>query len=284
VSDYPILSWKVGEARITKVVECVQKWPFSALLPEVTEELLATHDWLAPFVHDDGRMLLSFHALVVESQGRTILVDTCIGNDKDRTPHVFDHLQTPFIDDLAAAGFAVGDVDTVFCTHLHVDHVGWNTTLVDGRWVPTFPRARYLLDRSELDYLRQEPQDLGDIYGDSVEPVLDAGMVDFVEADHRLTDEVWLEATPGHTPGHHSVRIRSAGADAVITGDMTHHPVQMARPDICSTADWRPEMAAATRRQAYERWGTDTLVIGTHFAAPTAGRLERDGDAWRLVC
>ena len=283
MSEYPIQRWKVGDATVTKVVECVQKWPFSALLPDVTEEMLDA-DWLAPFAHDDGRMLLSFHAFVIESRGRTIVVDTCIGNDKERTPHVFDHLQTSFIADLDEAGFTTDDVDTVFCTHLHVDHVGWNTTLVDGRWVPTFPRARYLLDQREIDYLRAEPQGLGDVYGDSVAPVLDAGVVDLVEPDHRLTDEVWLEPTPGHTPGHHSVRVNSGGSDAVITGDMVHHPVQIVRPDICSNADWRPELAAATRNQAYERWGPDMLVIGTHFATPTAGRLERDGDAWRLDC
>jgi glyoxylase-like metal-dependent hydrolase (beta-lactamase superfamily II) len=227
-------------------------------------------------------MLISFHAFVVESEGRTILVDTCIGNDKDRTVGVFAQLQSNFLADLAEAGVGAGDVDIVFCTHLHVDHVGWNTTLVDGSWTPTFPGARHLFHRTEYEYWRSEPQDIGDVFGDSVAPVMEAGLADLVDDGHRITGEVVLEPTVGHTPGHCSVRIESGGQRAVITGDMTHHPVQFARPDLCSTADWDQARAEATRREAYARWGADTLVLGTHFASPTAGRLEREGDAWRL--
>jgi glyoxylase-like metal-dependent hydrolase (beta-lactamase superfamily II) len=268
---------------VTEVVECEQKWPFEALLPGATDDVIGSLDWLAPYVNDDGRMLISFHAFVVESQGRTILVDTCIGNDKDRTVGVFAGLQSNFLDDLAGAGFTTGDIDIVFCTHLHVDHVGWNTSLVDGAWVPTFPQARHLFHRAEYEYWRSEPQDIGDVFGDSVAPVMDAGLADLVDDGHRITDEVVLEPTFGHTPGHCSVRIESGGERAVITGDMTHHPVQFARPDLCSSADWDQARAEVTRREAFARWGGATLVLGTHFASPTAGRLEPDGDAWRLV-
>jgi glyoxylase-like metal-dependent hydrolase (beta-lactamase superfamily II) len=283
MSDYPIDRWRVGDVTVTKVVECVQKWPFEALLPGASEDVVGSLEWLAPYVHHDGRMLISFHAFVVESQGRTILVDTCIGNDKDRTVGVFAQQQSNFLVDLAEAGVGADDVDIVFCTHLHVDHVGWNTSLVDGRWVPTFPQARHLFHRGEYEFWRTEPQNIGDVFGDSVAPVMEAGLADLVDDGHRITDDVVLEPTVGHTPGHCSVRIESGGQRAVITGDMTHHPVQLARPDLCSSADWDEVRAEATRREAFERWGGDTLVLGTHFASPTAGRLEPDGDAWRLV-
>jgi glyoxylase-like metal-dependent hydrolase (beta-lactamase superfamily II) len=282
MAAYPIERWTIGDVTVTKVVECVQKWPFSALLPDVTPGILAEHPWVDPYVHEDGRLYISFHAFVLESEGRVVMVDTCIGNDKNLDVKVFAHQQSPFLDDLGEAGFGTDTVDTVFCTHLHVDHVGWNTSYVDGRWVPTFPTARHLFHSAEYAYWKDEPQDFGDVWGESIAPVVDAGLVDLVDGDHHITGEVMLEPTPGHTPGHCCVRIESGGQAGIITGDMTHHPIQFSRPDIVSPADWKSEMAEATRREAYRRWGPDTLVLGTHFATPTAGRLVPDGDTWRL--
>ncbi|HEV7732345.1 MAG TPA: MBL fold metallo-hydrolase [Candidatus Binatia bacterium] len=229
--------------------------------------------------------MAAIHALVIESQGRRIVVDTCIGNDKERTIPPWNRLQGPFLRDLEDAGFPRESIDTVLCTHLHVDHVGWNTMLVDGRWVPTFPNARYLFVRAEWEHWNASPPAMeGDIVGDSVRPVVEAGLVDLVAPDHRLTDEVWLESTPGHTPGHVSVRIRSGGADAVITGDLMHHPVQCAEPDWYSRFDVDRDAARATRRAFLERYADGpVLVLGTHFATPVAGRVVRHGDAWRFV-
>ena len=150
---------------------------------------------------------------------------------------------------MASAGFPVESIDTVVCTHLHVDHVGWNTRLTDAGWVPTFTGARYLFGRSEWEHWSKSPdtQD-GDVIGDSVRPVVDAGLVDLVESDHQLTDEIQLESTPGHTPGHVSVRIKSRGEEAVITGDLIHHPIQCAEIEWASRFDVDPGKALETRR------------------------------------
>ena len=277
--------WKVGDVTITKVVEIEMAAPATWLLPDATEENLARVAWLRPhFVDEKGVPVLSIHALVVESEGQRILVDTCVGNDKQRPLKEWDRRQGPFLEDLADAGHPADRIDTVLCTHLHVDHVGWNTRLVDGRWVPTFPRARYLWNRVELDHWLAHPEDqMGDVVGDSVQPVLDAGQVDLVDDTHPVTSEVWLEPTPGHTPGHVSVHIRSQGEEAVITGDLMHHPVQCAHPEWEATVDTDRAQARATRRSFLERYADrPVLVLGTHFAGPTAGHLVRDGDVFRL--
>jgi glyoxylase-like metal-dependent hydrolase (beta-lactamase superfamily II) len=172
----------------------------------------------------------------------------------------------------------------VICTHLHVDHVGWNTRLDNGRWVPTFPRARHLFARREWEHWSSErDEDTTRIMQDSVKPVLDAGLATLVEMDHRVSDEIWLEPTPGHTPGHASVRLRSRDADAVITGDLMHHPIQMAEPHWCSHFDVDPDTARKTRRAFCERYaGGAVTVLGTHFHDPTAGHIVRHGDTWRF--
>lgn len=280
-----ITRWQIGNVRVTKVEEVELHWPFKALLPEVTPELIEATPWMRPhFVDEAGKMVLSIHALVVESQGKTIIVDTCIGNDKPRPTRGFNQLDTDFLDGFRAAGFTPDGVDAVFCTHLHVDHVGWNTRLVDGQWVPTFPNARHLFARTEYDHWVANPDTemFGDVMGDSVVPIVEAGLADFVDMEHRITDEVWLEPTPGHTPGHCSVHISSEGHDAVITGDMTHSPIQFAH-QLTSSADSDSPRANATRVAFVERYtDTATLIIGTHFAGPTAGRLVKEGDAWRF--
>ena len=276
--------WQIGDVRITRVQE-LEAPGLHWLLPDAIPENLKTIPWLAPdFVDERGEALASVHALVVEAPGRRIVVDTCVGNDKERPIPPWNLRQGPFLKDLEAAGFAPESIDTVLCTHLHVDHVGWNTRLVEGRWLPTFPRARYLLGRTEWTHWSADDDSLTQtILADSVRPVFDAGLVDLVDSNHHISDEVRLEPTPGHTPGHVSVRIASRGEQAVITGDLMHHPCQMARPDWCANADSDPEQALATRRSFLERYvDTPTLVIGTHFAGPTAGRIVRDADAYRL--
>jgi glyoxylase-like metal-dependent hydrolase (beta-lactamase superfamily II) len=229
---------------------------------------------------------MSIHALVVETPERRIVVDTCLGNDKEgRRIPTWNKLQGPFLDDLAAAGFARDSIDTVLCTHLHVDHVGWNTMLVDGKWVPTFPNARYLMGEAEFRHWRGQHgrEDMQAVFADSVAPVFDAGLVDLVETDHRVSDEISLVPTVGHTPGHVSVVIKSEGEEALITGDFMHHPCQIARPHWCSTADSDPAQAQATREHMLADLSSrPVLVIGTHFAGATAGRIVRDGDAYRM--
>jgi glyoxylase-like metal-dependent hydrolase (beta-lactamase superfamily II) len=282
------MKWRIGEATVTKIVELEVAGGSRFLLPQATRQAILPIRWLQPdFADENGRLKMSIHALVVETPSRRIIVDTCLGNDKEnrRIPS-WNKLQTGFLADLTAAGYAPAMIDTVICTHLHVDHVGWNTGLVEGRWVPTFPNARYLMGR--VEYLHwtsaHEREDVTAILADSVTPVWEAGLVDLVETDHRICDEVSLVPTPGHTPGHVSVRIASQGEEALITGDFMHHPCQMARPDWSSTADGDPNLAQHTRaRMLTQLSDTPILVIGTHFAGRTAGHVVRDGDAFRLA-
>ena len=192
-------------------------------------------------------------------------------------------LPSGFLETLAAAGYGVEDIDTVVCTHLHFDHVGWNTRLVDGEWVVTFPQARYLFGRVEWEHWSVTEGDYSNV-ADTVRPVVAGGAADLIEVDHRVCDEVRLVPTPGHTPGHVSVVVESEGLRAVITGDMAHHPIQFAEPDIAAPADSDSAMAAKTRRMFLaDRQDDGALVIGTHFGGPTAGRVVADGDTWRLV-
>ena len=278
----------VGRLRVSAVVERAGPTRPTWLLPDATPEALEVHrGWLAPhFLDEKGRLLQSIHSFVVRAPGLTVLVDTCVGNDKDRGGRApFHMLQTGFLDDLRLAGVPPEAVDVVICTHLHVDHVGWNTRLDGGRWVPTFPRARHLFARREWEHWSKEGEaDTARIMADSVTPVLDAGLADLVDMDHRLSDELWLEPTPGHPPGHVSVRLRSEGAEAVITGDLMHHPVQVAEPQWNSGFDSDGDEARKTRRAFCERYADGPVtVLGTHFHHPTAGRIVRHGEAWRFL-
>ena len=278
-----MLKWQIGSVRVTQVVELTTASLGPYLLPQATPEALAALPWVTPFLDDQSRIVLSMHSLIVESQGQTILVDTCIGNDKERSYPRWNRMQSDFLEKFAAAGFSTNTVDTVLCTHMHVDHVGWNTRLVDGRWEATFGNARYLFADEEWAYWKNETQEYGPVIEDSVQPIFDAGLADLVQATHHVTDEVWLEPTPGHTPGHVSVHITSAGEEAIITGDMIHHPCQIAHPEWSTTADWDKEASATTRIEFLSRYADrPVLIIGTHFAAPTAGRIVRDGQAYRL--
>ena len=284
-TTYPVGRWQVGAVRITRVVEIEGPSPGTFLFAEATPERLLQHAWLRPhFVTDDGRSIGSIHAFVIESEGRCIVVDTCIGNDKPREIANWNMRQGRFLEDLTEAGYARERVDTVLCTHLHVDHVGWNTRLVDGRWQPTFPNARYLFGREEWAHWSGEPPGPDrDVRDDSVRPIFEAGLAELVDMDQRITAEVLLEPTPGHTPGHVSVHIVSRGEEAVITGDLMHHPVQCAEFAWAARFDVDPEAARRTRRAFLERYGDrPVLILGTHFATPTGGRVVRDGAAWRF--
>src|SRR5947207_4366010 len=277
----------LGRLRVDAVVERAGPTRPTWLSPDAVPEAVERHRaWLAPhFLDDKGRFLQSIHTFVVRAPGLTMIVDTCVGNDKDRGGRApFHMMRTTFLDDLRAAGYPPESIDLVLCTHLHVDHVGWNTRLENGRWVPTFPRARHLFTRRGWEHWSAEDsEDTKRIMADSVEPVLDAGRADLVEMDHRISDEIWLEPTPGHTPGHVSVRLSSDGADAVITGDLMHHPVQMAEP-WATTFDSDVEHARTTRRAFCERYADRPVtVLGTHFYHPTAGHIVRHGDAYRFV-
>ncbi len=288
--------WKIGDVTVTKIVESELSHGLEFLIAPATPEAVLPLKWLQPhFITPEGALIMSFHALIIETPTRRIMVDTCVGNDKPR-PVVpfFDRMRLPFLDMMTLAGFPPESIDTVVCTHLHIDHVGWNTMLVDGKWVPTFTKARYLMGRTEFEHWKHEAEhcEPGDshgelnrlVFGDSIQPVFDAGLVDLVASDHRICDEVRLIPTPGHTPGHVSIHIASKGEAAMITGDMAHHPCQLAHPDWAASFDSDQAQSTRTREEVFAARADDgLLVIGTHWAGATAGRIIRDGAAYRLV-
>ena len=287
-------SWKIGAVTIRKLVEFEGTYSTGkpgSMIPAATPAAVQQIPWLLPhFATPDGQVKISIHALLLETPSLRLVVDTCIGNDKQRRNPLFNQLKTSFLADLAKAGWSRDSVQGVLCTHLHVDHVGWNTMLDEsGRWVPTFPKARYYIGRTEYQHWLTEPAEAvarenAALMADSVKPILDAGLASMVETDAVLAPEVRLIPTPGHTPGHVSVVIDSQGERAVITGDLMHHPCQIARPHWSSDFDSDKDLSRRTREAFVAEFAdTPTLVIGTHFAAPTAGRLVRDGSAWRLA-
>ncbi|UWU68463.1 MBL fold metallo-hydrolase [Bradyrhizobium sp. NC92] len=279
------MQWKVGKVRITKFVEMETVGSTRFILPAATHDEIQKLPWLIPhFATEEGRLKMSIHSLVVETPSRRIVVDTGLGNDKQgRSVPTWNNRSSPFLETMIAAGFPPDSIDTVLCTHLHVDHVGWNTKLVDGRWVPTFPKARYVFGKTEYEHWRDdtaEPDKVA-VFNDSVKPVVDAGQAELVPSDHRLCEEIKLIPTPGHSPGHMSVLIESDGEQALLTGDVAHHPCQMAHLEWCSTVDTNPAQSAASRRAVFSRFAdTPTLVLGGHYSA---GHIKRDGDAFRFV-
>lgn len=270
----------IAGVRVWRIVEFVTGFDPS-FYPEASPAAVADVPELVPdFVTGAGNLLMSFQSFVLETERQRILVDTCSGNDRHRpTFAAFDEQRRPFLVDLTAAGFPPESFDIVVCTHLHVDHVGWNTRPANGRWVPTFPNARYRFGAADIAYWAGSDDPLhGPAFVDAVQPVLDAGLVDPVDAETELADGVTLQPTPGHTPGHLSVWI---GQQGVITGDVVHHPIQFRHPDWTATGDVDPDLARATRRVLLDTCAsTGALLLGTHFAGPGGGWVEADGGTY----
>ena len=284
-----IRTWKIGDVDITRIVE-LDNWEddITMLLPDATPATVLQYPWLQPhFATPEGKMIVSFQCFVMRTPEHQIMLDTCIGADRQREFDIFTNMQTSFLEDLSEAGFVPEEIDFVLCTHLHFDHVGWNTRLVDGKWVPTFPNARYLFGRKEYEHWKMLEEtkgyhDLNHMY-DAVEPVVDAGLVDLIEPDHDICPELTLKPTPGHTPGHVSVEIESGGRRAIITGDMMHNPIQLERPDDAVRFDMDQTRARKTRMQFIdETANSDVFVIGSHFSDPTGGWIVRDEGGCRL--
>ena len=281
-------SFAIGDLVIHRIVEQELSFlPALELLPDLTPEVLAENrSWLrqAGAIDAQDVLILCIQSYVVQTPHHTILVDSCVGNDKPRPRPYWDmKSDDAYMRSLAAAGFGVGDVDFVMCTHLHVDHVGWNTRLDNGRWVPTFPNARYLFARTEFEYWTAQHQKAAVApFGDSVLPIVEANKAELVAGDHRIGDHVRLLPTPGHTPGHVAIGFGRGSDDAVMTGDMVHSPLQARYPEMSVKFDLDPAQAAATRRNLFERYcETPTLCCPTHFPSPSVGKIRRWGEGFR---
>lgn len=286
----------IGDIRIDKLVE--NDGPFADvdfLLPDIDSSLLTEHaDWLYPrYVEPDtNKVIMSFHSLVIRTSRSTILVDCCVGNDKNRPLRPGWHqLQTPWLKRLAKLGLQPEDIDTVLCTHLHADHVGWNTRLVDGMWVPTFPNARYVFGRNEYQYWESaqqahtadSPLNHG-CFDDSVLPVMESGKAVLVDTDHELEAGIWLEPAPGHTPGNVVVHIKSGRQQAILCGDVMHTAIQLANPDLSSRFCLDPNQSRITRRQLIESCADSGIImLPAHFPTPTAGCITCSGSSFRFT-
>jgi glyoxylase-like metal-dependent hydrolase (beta-lactamase superfamily II) len=278
------MKWKVGAVTITKIVELEGAGGTKFILPQAKPELIREMRWLMPrYATGEGKLKISIHAYVLEAGGRRIVIDTCLGNNKeDRHIPLWNNLDTPFLYKMKEAGFAPETIDTVVCTHLHVDHVGWNTKRVAGQWVPSFPNAKYLFGKVEYDFWNgfEESKEQRAVFADSVKPVIDAGQAELIPSEHQVCEEVSTFPTPGHSPGHLSIRIRSGGEEAVLIGDVAHHPCQFEHLDWSSTFDSDPLGSARMREELLGKLaGTKVRIFGGHF---DPGYAVREGKAFRL--
>jgi glyoxylase-like metal-dependent hydrolase (beta-lactamase superfamily II) len=283
---------KLGNITIHRIVE--QEGPFFEVLtffPKLTKELLEENRaWMQPrFLSPDDKLMLCIQSYLVETPQHRILIDTCVGNHKPRPARPFWHMMNTdrFEKGLGGLGLGVSDIDYVMCTHLHVDHVGWNTRLENGRWVPTFPRARYVFADRELAFWEKRTKDdpaACPWITDSVLPIVAADRVDLVKSAYAFNDLVTLIPTPGHTIDHYSVQVGKPGADAVITGDMIHSPIQARYPELGMMSDYDSARAGQSRRELFGRFcDTSTLMCTAHFPSPSSGRFARWRDGFDFV-
>lgn len=273
---------RVGDIAVHRVVE--SEIPFyrpSDLFAQATPQAVAPYrPWLEPkaLCPRTGRLVMPVQSYLVRTRRHCILLDTCVGCNKTGVDPSAWHRQDNqlWLARLAAAGARPDEIDFVFCTHLHSDHCGWNTRMVDGRWVPTFPRARYICSREE--YQASEAGG-GAVHAESVLPLLEARQLTPVAMDFALDDHLRLEPATGHTAGHVVVHLRSGGCHAIMCGDLMHSPLQLAEPDWSCTSDHDPIEAAITRRSFIDaHCDAGTLILTAHFPSPSMGRIvRRDG-------
>jgi glyoxylase-like metal-dependent hydrolase (beta-lactamase superfamily II) len=281
------LPFLVGDLTIHRIIEQETTFlPAFEMFPGLTPDLLAKNrPWMrqAGAIDADDVLILCFQSYIVTTPDHTILVDSCIGNDKPRTRPKWNlKTDSEYMLALAAAGFTVDDIDFVMCTHMHVDHVGWNTRLVNGQWVPTFPNARYVFGKTEYDYWRKQHASTPVAqFNDSVLPVVEAGQAEIVDDGYEIGDHMRILPTHGHTPGHAAFTFGRGRDHAVVSGDLMHSPLQTRYPELSPKFDVDPAQAALTRRNFLERYcDTDTLCCTAHFPSPSAGKIRRLGNGF----
>lgn len=268
----------IGNIRITRILERESSAKISSRLPAATADKIAVHrEWLEPYFLDDrDEFLFCIQSFLVQSPDKNIIIDTCVGENDVQYLRGFNLVTHSFLDDLAAAGCPRESIDVVVCTHLHNDHVGWNTMKSGSQRVPTFPNARYLFVRGEYERCLAKPGHMFySIFSDQVKPLVDCGLAELIETPYQVTDEIRLEATPGHTPWHTSVWVESKRERALITGDATHHPIQWTEPDWVILGEDDGITSAQTRHRLLKEYAKRPyLIIGSHYPAPCAGRLK----------
>lgn len=278
-----IQSWRFGDITVSKIVDMIEPFDAQRAFPEADLAEFDKHlDWLTPYFYDPAQkaILLSFHSYLIKTPKHVILVDTCIGNHKNRLPALpswHQRTDAAWLSTLAAAGVRPEQVTHVMCTHLHADHVGWNTRMDNGRWVPTFPNARYVFHKDEIAAVQAQ---LGKdsynspSYVDSVLPVIEAKQADLVTTDHEMLAGIHVRPTPGHSPGHYCVECRSGTKRAVMSGDLIHNAMQVARPDWITVFCTDKQAAVAQRTRFIDQHtDQDITVFAAHFGGPTAGRF-----------
>jgi glyoxylase-like metal-dependent hydrolase (beta-lactamase superfamily II) len=281
----------IGDVTITRIIERDGPW-------RKPEDMFPSYDSAAgrrylaeldPVVFDpvSGRMVITYQTFIVRTPRHTVLIDTCTGEDKGYPPPM-DFPKQPWLDGFRAAGLRFEDITHVFCTHLHIDHTGWNTVRRDGRWVPTFPNAKYIFHKDEYAYWEaataRGANPPGNVWTYNCRPIVEAGQALLVDDAYQLDDTFSLTPTPGHSPHHCCVDIRSRGQHAVVTGDMMHHALQCCEPAWSTIFDTDKEQAALSRRRFLGKVaGTSTLVLPIHFPSPTVGRITPAGEGFRYA-
>jgi glyoxylase-like metal-dependent hydrolase (beta-lactamase superfamily II) len=282
--------WTVGQVEIYQIIELPAGELIQSIIKNATPDNIANIGWLYPnFADGHGKLKALVQSFLIVSGNKNILIDTCNGNDKIRTDvPEWSRLQTDFLANLNEIGVTESDINIVACTHLHMDHVGWNTRLSDGKWIPTFPNAKYLFAKKEYDYWIQKPtKEIADdkaAFDDSISPIIEAGLAELVNINHRIDQNISFIPTPGHTPAHVSINIESNNQRAIISGDFLHHPCQIAYSNWITDADSLPDTAIESREKILEMIAdTEVLLIGSHFADPVAGRVIRSDSGLKFI-
>jgi glyoxylase-like metal-dependent hydrolase (beta-lactamase superfamily II) len=290
-----MLTLNIGELKVHHIEEMCfpEASPFESFVGFPEDAIERNLDWLAPNFYDasQGKTIMSSHSWILQTTHHNILIDTCCGNDKTRPGLPFlNNLSFPYLDRLAEYGLQPEDIDFVMCTHLHLDHVGWNTRLIDGRWVPTFPNARYIFGRREYDYWvdlekrgETEEYQLGVLDSDIL-PVEEAGLMTLVDDGYQVDDAVKVQAAEGHTEGHFLVRATSNGNTGMFLGDVVHMPLQIVYPEAYHMHSSSPERAVATAKSVLAECAEHGhLLLPAHFPPPSVGRVAPNGDRFRFI-
>jgi len=275
---------QIGGITVQRIVEHeIPVYLPTDMFDEATPEALAPYrEWLEPdaLCPETGRLIMPVVSYLVRTTHHLILIDTCVGCNKAyaEPPAWHQPRNKLWLENLRAAGVQPEDIDFVFCTHLHSDHCGWNTHLVDGRWVPTFPNAKYVFAREEYAATEAEGHQL---FLDNVLPIMEAKQAVLVDMDYALDDELWLEPTIGHSAGHVAIHLKSGLQHAAMCGDLIHSPIQLAEPGWSCNSDYDLALAAATRSKFLDTYcDTESLILTSHFPSPSIGHIIRRADRY----